>query len=672
MKIISSFLFIAWAVLSVAAPVFGELSDEELAALRERGRQEGWTFTVDRNPATKYSIEQLCGIIETAIYEPRGEPVEVLPESQMSGVYDWRSVVGEIPVRNQGSCGSCWAFAGTGEFEWAIRIRDGIVVDLAEQWLVSCNQDGWGCGGGNMNLGLDYYSGSADPCGHTGAVMETNFPYTASDLPCNCPYDHPYILKSWGWVGVNPATPTGQEIKTAILTRGPVGVGVAVDHAFGAYSGGIFNACNNTQALNHGVVLVGWDDTQGSNGVWILRNSWGPGWGEGGYMRIEYGCSSVGSYASYVEYDGPVPPELAFDYPQGIPDTIPPYETTSFDVDIRGVYNGVPAPGTGLVHYTINGGPVDTAPMTDVSPGRCQVSLPRVDCDDLLEFYLSMEETEGQRFYDPAPDSPLTVSIISEEVMLFADDFISDKGWTVTGDATEGQWERGIPLGRGDRGDPALDFDGSFLCYLTGNADGDSDVESGITYLDSPTFDLSSGNAQIFYARWFSNDFSGGTRDDLLEVYISNDGGIGWTLVETIGPEGEEASGGWVEYSFWAGDFVTPTDQMRLRFAASDTGEESVVEAALDAVRVAAYACYECDCPGYCDLNLDGRIDPVDVSYIVSYVYRQLDAREQIPHCIRDNGDWDCSGQITPLDVTYYVYYVYKQEGNTPEDPCAL
>ncbi len=77
-----------------------------------------------------------------------------------------------------------------------------------------------------------------------------------------------------------------------------------------------------------------------------------------------------------------------------------------------------------------------------------------------------------------------------------------------------------------------------------------------------------------------------------------------------------------------------------------------------------------CDCTGYCDIDGDQVYTPLDVSYIVSYVYKQLDARPVLPLCAGDNGDWDCDGSVSPLDVTWYVAYVYKQSGVGPCDPC--
>ncbi|MDD4051314.1 MAG: putative Ig domain-containing protein, partial [candidate division Zixibacteria bacterium] len=160
----------------------------------------------------------------------------------------------------------------------------------------------------------------------------------------------------------------------------------------------------------------------------------------------------------------------------------------------------------------------------------------------------------------------------------------------VSGDASAGTWQRGIPAGAGDRGDPADDFDGSGYCYLTGNASGDSDIDDGTTNLASPLFDLSAGDALIHYARWYSNDYGANPNTDTMRVYISNNNGASWTLVEMVGPT-EQASGNWYEKTFWTGDFIEPTSQMRLRFEASDLNAASVVEAAIDDVNIVVYNC---------------------------------------------------------------------------------
>ncbi len=231
--------------------------------------------------------------------ENSGRSADALPTS-----YNWCSLGKCTAVRNQGNCGSCWAFGTVGPLEMGILIKDGLTKDLAEQYLVSCNTDGWGCDGGWW--AHDYHqwkipSGEPD----AGAVYEADFPYTASDSPCNPPHTHHEKIASWAYVGNDYSVPSTDAIKNAIYTYGPVAAAVCVGSAFQAYSGGVFQTSECT-SVNHAIVLVGWDDSQG---YWILRNSWGSSWGESGYMRIKYGTSAVGYAATYVVYNaaGPTP-----------------------------------------------------------------------------------------------------------------------------------------------------------------------------------------------------------------------------------------------------------------------------------------------------------------------------------------------------------------------------
>jgi hypothetical protein len=183
-----------------------------------------------------------------------------------------------------------------------IKIHDALQRNLSEQYLVSCNMDGWGCDGGWW--AHDYHLNevpSDEP--DAGAVYESNFPYTAADDPCNPPHAHHEKIDSWAFVGSEYGIPSVGAIKRAIYDHGPVSVAVCVGSAFQLYSGGVFETQEYCWSLvNHAVVLVGWDDTQGTNGVWILRNSWGAEWGENGYMRIGYEISNVGFSANYIVY----------------------------------------------------------------------------------------------------------------------------------------------------------------------------------------------------------------------------------------------------------------------------------------------------------------------------------------------------------------------------------
>jgi len=202
------------------------------------------------------------------------------------------------PVRDQGQCGSCWAFGTVAPLEALIKLKDGQTKDVSEQYLVSCNSEGWGCDGGWW--AHDYHINKVPPGEPSaGAVYEAEFPYVAKDVACGSPHNHYETLMSWSYVGTSSGVPSVSAIKEAIYTYGPVPAAVCVNRPFQSYQGGVFSSRWSCRQINHAITLVGWDDAQG---VWILRNSWGPNWGEGGYMRIKYGQNSVGYGANFVIY----------------------------------------------------------------------------------------------------------------------------------------------------------------------------------------------------------------------------------------------------------------------------------------------------------------------------------------------------------------------------------
>ena len=288
-----------------------EIPKEDIDAWQTYATQQGWAFTIGETSATYTSENSLCGLIvpgdwwNNTPFDP-GNPSRTLPER-----FDWREHIDMPPIRGQGNCGSCWAFATVAPLEANVMINQGIEINFSEQWLVSCNNGDdthnppieMGCWGGWVCH--EYHQNRADDCGNIGPVLETTFPYVGYTTFCNCPYQVEPEYRINYHAGTGTAV---LSIKQAILDHGPVSTTVYVYGPFYDYVEGVYDA-DFIGTVNHAVVLVGWDDhyywDEDYYGVWIMRNSWGPDWGEDGYMYITYGCCDIGLYTEYIDYPGP-------------------------------------------------------------------------------------------------------------------------------------------------------------------------------------------------------------------------------------------------------------------------------------------------------------------------------------------------------------------------------
>jgi C1A family cysteine protease len=192
---------------------------------------------------------------------------------------DWVAKGAVTPVKNQGQCGSCWAFSTTGSVEGAWFLKTGNLVSLSEQQLVDCSgsQGNQGCNGGMMDYGFQYIIQNGGICG------EDSYPYTAQDG--NCTKCTP-VAKISSYKDVTPNSDSALQVAVALQ---PVSVAVEADGMdWQFYSGGVVTDTCGTN-LDHGVLVVGYGTDSSAGDFWKVKNSWGPDWGENGYIRIGRG-----------------------------------------------------------------------------------------------------------------------------------------------------------------------------------------------------------------------------------------------------------------------------------------------------------------------------------------------------------------------------------------------
>ena len=310
---------------------------------------------------------------------------------------------------------------------------------------------------------------------------------------------------------------------------------------------------------------------------------------------------------------------LTFTYPDGRPDLVDPQGGTTIRVLISGAFNP-PVDGTGKLHYSTGGDFVEV-PMEGNAPHDYTAILPAFKCGTQVTYYFSAESESGDVSLDPfsSPENTYFGRAFSGRLALFADDFETDQEWTVTDSEglTSGSWERGVPLGDGERGDPATDADGTGQCFVTGLLAGNDDVDNGNTLLTSPILDVSDPQAYLSYYRWYANFIGDHVGDDVFVVEVSDDGGLNWTILESIGPDGPEVGGDWFRKEYLIAEIpgIANTDQFRVRFVASDLNGGSVVEAGIDAFAVGTFFCAGADCPA--DLDGDGAVGPADLAELL-------------------------------------------------------
>lgn len=268
-------------------------AERRIAALQKAIAAEGLCWQAGETSMSRLSEEERqrrLGALPEPVEELTAEPETAIEVGDLPATLDWRNRNGNwvTAIRDQGSCGSCWAFSTAGVLESLVKIVKNIKtdIDLSEQTLVSCSDAG-DCDGG-------YQSKAADFVRRTGIPREDCYPYSATDGSCRpCSGWMSKTVKVTSWRGYANASKT--VLQNALLSA-PITASMVVYSDFYNYRSGIYERTSGaTNKGGHAIVIVGYNNTEG---YWICKNSWGTNWGENGFFRIRMGNSEIASYCT--------------------------------------------------------------------------------------------------------------------------------------------------------------------------------------------------------------------------------------------------------------------------------------------------------------------------------------------------------------------------------------
>jgi len=222
------------------------------------------------------------------------DPTIVKVSNAAPAAYDWRDYGRVSPVKDQGSCGSCWAFSTVANLEGLYYANKGVMKTFSEQMLVDCDTSDSGCNGGLMEYAFTWLKKNG------GIMTDTDYPYKGVKSTCRSDKSKYVDMTITGYKKLGSSWSTWSavdedEVKEFLYETGPLAIALNAD-PLQTYSSGILDVTSTkcpTSGINHAVTLVGYG-TENNVDYWIVKNSWGTSWGEKGYFRIRRGNGTCG------------------------------------------------------------------------------------------------------------------------------------------------------------------------------------------------------------------------------------------------------------------------------------------------------------------------------------------------------------------------------------------
>lgn len=484
---------------------------EEIAEIQRQIEENGWHW--EAGPTSMTSVppwerQDYLGYVAPSDEDLMKRPtavLEPLANEDFPSSWDWRALGMMTPAKQQGGCGSCWAFGAVGALEGLYRIRnDGDQLLFSEQQCISCNEYGDGCGGGSSHSCYALWS-------DFGAVTSSCMPYYASDyVPCT--QDECDVRARLSGMTVVPNI--ASYMKTALMIQ-PITCTLYAYGGFFSYNGGCYAGPPGGQ--NHEVCLCGWDDDACyGNGAWLIKNSWGPGWGETGYGWIQYGTTALTSSGYVLDY-APFPEALvayaSHEVLDGGNGALDPNETAQVRVTISNVGEGTATGVSGTLTALTPGVTVtdDTASFPNVGTWQSASSFsphftvhvePGTPSGTLLEFELQVtcnESDDMSAFFDFC--RPVTA--------IYSNDFESTTtGWTNGANYGQNDWRWASSRNLLGHWDPQFAASGSrvFGNDLNESASWDGLYPNSVrNWLQSPAIDCSGqSGVHLRLKRWLT------------------------------------------------------------------------------------------------------------------------------------------------------------------------